>query len=403
MVLEGIRVLEWAYYHVGPMAGSMLGDMGAEVIKIEDTQGGDLSRQVKMVAGIPLMTPKGSSALWDGYNRSKKSIAIDLKKPEGREIVYHLIPKFDVFLTCFRRPAVRRLGMDYETLRRYNPKLIYAHASAFGLRGPDADLPGVDYAGQARGGIMLAQRGPEEEPWTRLGLGDQMGSICTAFGILAALMARERLGVGQEVDTSITGGITWLQATLLNVTLSTGREPGPHNRQEAGNPLFNIYRAGDGKWFCLSMGFGPDAWWPAFCRAIERPELEHAPHFHDLDARNQNNRELIAILDEVFLQRTQDEWLRRFAQWDCLASPVNRLSDLAHDPQVIENEYITEYEDPVLGRQKAVGFPALLSETPMKITSAAPQYGQHTEEVLLEMGGYSWEDLARFKESGVIL
>lgn len=402
-VLDGIRVLEWSYFHLGPVAASILGDLGAEVVKIEDPVAGDPSRGVEMgVGGIPLINSKNTSAYWEGYNRNKKSIAVDLKKEEGRQVIYRLLPKFDVFLTTFRRRAVEKLGMDYETLKQYNPRLVYGLANAFGPKGPDSDLPGLDLDGQFRAGLAMMQQKPEQGPSIRFGLGDQGGSICMAFGIIAALLARERLGIGQKIETSLLGSAIWLEYSTLCVTLPTGQDPRPFDRPTNVNPLYNFYRASDGDWFCLSMAMRTDSWWHSFCLAIEHPEFEDDPRFRNQAIRRDNRVEFIKILDGIFSQRTAAEWLERFAEFDVPASRANQLTDLPNDPQVMANQYIIEYDDPVLGKQKASGFPVTMSETPWRMSREPPQHGQHTEEVLMELGGYTWDDISSFKQKEII-
>ncbi|MDP6100128.1 MAG: CoA transferase [Dehalococcoidia bacterium] len=401
-VLEGIRVLEWAAYHVGPHAASILGDLGADVIKIEEKERGDPFRGYKRIMGIPAVSPEGVNLLFENHNRSKRAISIDLKKTRGREVVYRLVGNADVFLTNFRVEPANRLGMDYETLKQHNKELIYAGASGFGPQGPDCFSPAFDMVGQARAGIMLAQKSSEEEPFSITGLGDQMGAITTAFGVLAALIGRERLGIGQQVNSSLLGSMMWLQATNVAFSLSTGQELTRRERKKAVSALLNVYQASDEKWICLGMGPLADRYWPSLCRALDMQELENDPRFDCLENKEKNSEELVAILDNVFAQRPREEWLRVLKHWDLVASPVNTISDLPDDTQVQENDYIIDYDHPVLGKVKELGFPVRLTETPARVSSCAPAHGQHTEEVLLDIAGYSWNEIGELKDEGVI-
>ncbi|MFC2038890.1 CaiB/BaiF CoA transferase family protein [Chloroflexota bacterium] len=396
--LSGIRILEWCYFHMGPTAAVILSDLGAEVVKIEEAVTGDPQRGAVQIAGIATGRP-GGNANFDSLNRNKRSICIDLKNPEGRQIVYGMIPKFDVFITSFRTKAIERLGLDYETLKGYNPQLVYFHGSAYGPLGPESDFAGQDFNGQARSGFAMAQR---EEPWAVGGIADEGAGWWGAIGILSALHARERLGKGQKIETSLLGSMITLNRTAATGVLASGQEASNFGQKAAGNPLYNFYRAGDGKWLCLSFGMGMEPRWPNLCIALDRPDLENDARFCDVEARRNNNRELIAVLDEIFQQRAREEWLQRLRERDIPASVVNRLTDLVNDPQVTENQYVAEYENPVAGKRMGVGFPLSMSESSMRTPSAAPELGQHTEEVLIELGGYNWDDISQFKEKGVI-
>lgn len=398
--LEGIRVLSWCGYHVGPHAASQLGDMGAEVIKIEDRGKGDPARVPRVGGGVDYRAPGGRSYYFEAMNRSKKSVAVDLKRPEGREVIYRLVKSSDVFMTNFRSRAQVGLCLDYETLKRYNPKLIYAHAGGFGRKGPDAELGAFDPAGQARSGIMRAQRPSDAGPWTVSGMGDQMGSITLAYGILGALVARERQGIGQEVYASILGSMTWLLTSDLSMTLLTGKEFGDASDLKVPRfSLVNQYRAADGEWLHLCL-FRDE--WVRLCQATGLERLIEDPRFDTEEKRHENRKELVAILSEVLAQRPRAEWLQLFKEKDLFSAPVNTISDLASDPQVIENEYIIDYDHPALGRVKFTGYPIYFSETPSQVRSPAPVLGEHTEEILLGIGGYSREELQSLKDREVI-
>ncbi len=400
--LEGIRVLDWTIWQQGPVATMMLGDLGAEVIKIEERVGGDPGRGVMSIAGSQTASEK-RNYYFEANNRHKKSLTLDLKKPRAREIVYRLVEKSDVFVQNFRKGVAAKLGLDYATLSRYNPKLIYASASGYGPKGPDAGEPSFDYMGLARSGIMTAVGEPDMEPLNITGgIADQMGAIMLSYGVVVALLARERFGIGQEIDTSHLGSMSALQGLNLACRLILGKEFKRFYRRKAVNPLWNHYKCQDGKWICLGMPQA-DRYWSDFCRVMGIEELENDPRFANMKARGKNAEELIAILDRVFASRPRDEWIRRLKEGgDFIYTIVNTVSDLPDDPQMIANEYIVDYDHPVWGPIQVPGFPVTFSKTPANPKAPAPEFGEHTEQVLIEILGYSWEDVARFKEEEVI-
>jgi crotonobetainyl-CoA:carnitine CoA-transferase CaiB-like acyl-CoA transferase len=400
--LKGIRVLDWTIWQQGPVATVMLADLGAEVIKIEERDRGDPGRAILAVAGGPT-SRDGRNFYFEANNRHKKSIALDLKRPEAREIVNKLAAKSDVFVQNFRKGVAKRLGLDYETLRAHNPKLIYANSSGYGPEGPDSAEPSFDYLGQARSGVMYTHGVKSDEPiFTTGGIADQMGAIMLAYGILAALLARERYGVGQQVDASHLGSMMALQG--LNVSMRTimGHEFGRNTRDEAFNPLWNHYRCADGKWLALAM-LQPDRYWKDLCLAMDLAELATDERFGDLRSRGKNAATLIPIFDRKFAEKTRAEWMTILkAGGDFIYTVVNSVSDLPDDPQVKANEYIVDHEIPGLGKTRVLGMPVKLSETPGQPRGHAPELGEHTELLLTELLGYSWDDVARMREANVI-
>ncbi len=402
--LDGIRVLECGAAHLGPRAGEMLAELGAEVIKIENKTEGDMSRAIRRINGRSTISEAtGRNLYFEGYNLNKESIAIDLKKTEGREIVYRLVDKSDVFFSNYRIPAMRRLGLDYDTLHRLNPKLIYAIGSGYGPNGPDHELPAFDLVGQARSGIMRNQKRPDDVPNTVVGIADEMGAIAIAFGILAALFAREHCGEGQEVNVSLLGSMMWLQSSSVIRRLLIGHEPPPIDRHQTYNPLMNVYRCKDGEWLCLHIGGTIERYWPNLCRALNKEELAQDSRFRSSESRESNSKELIAILDNVFSKLSRTEWLDVLRKEEGLVyAPVNSISDLISDRQIIENDYIVDYDHPILGKIKVMRLPIQFSHTPLKEVSPAPEHGEHTDKVLFNIGGYSSEEIADFRSQGVI-
>jgi len=400
--LTGIRIIDWTIWQQGPVATQMLADLGAEVVKIEERERGDPGRGIVAVSGGS--TDKGGRNFYfEANNKHKQSIALDLKKPEAREIVYKLAARSDVFVQNFRKGVAARLGLDYHSLKQHNPRLIYASASGYGPEGPNSGEPSFDYLGQARSGIMNALGVADSTPtYIFGGIADQMGAVMLAYGVLAALLARERFGVGQEVDASHLGSMMALQGLNVVARTFTGKEFSRNTRANAFNPLWNHYRCADGKWICLGM-LQPDRYWNDFCAAIGRRELTEDPRFADMRTRGHHASELIAILDTVFASKTRDEWMKTLkAGGDFIYTVVNSVSDLPNDPQVIANEYIVEHDVPGLGRMPMLGMPVKLSETPGDPRGHAPEHGEHTEMILTEMLGYTWDDIARLRDANVI-
>jgi CoA:oxalate CoA-transferase len=402
-VLEGIRILDCTIWQQGPVATTMLGDLGADVIKIEDPIRGDPGRGMQRLLGLDTTLPGGRNLYFEGQNRNKRGITLDMKNEAGRQVLYRLVGRSDVFVQNFRRGVADRLGVSYHDLVQYNPKLIYASASGLGPKGPEADRPVTDNTAVARSGIMTAMGEPDLPPLRPMGgLADQMGAIILAYAILAAIIARERFGVGQEVDVSLLGGVTALQSLSLMSVLVLGKELPRISRAKAANPLSNHYFCADGKGIAFGMLQG-DRYWPDFCKALGREDLRDNPLFRDAKARAENAEEIVAILDKIFATKTSDEWLRLFDEaGDFVCAPVNSISDVCSDPQMLENDYIVDFDHPSMGKVKLPGIPFSLSVTPGSVRRAAPQFGEHTEEVLIEVGGYTWDEIARLREQGVI-
>lgn len=401
--LEGVRVLDWTIWQQGPVSTMMLADLGAEVIKIEERVGGDPGRGVMSVAGAMIGTSSGPNFYFEANNRHKKSLTLNLKTPEAREIIYKLVEKSDVFVQNFRKGVADKLGLGYEALKKYNPKLIYASATGYGPFGPDSAEPSFDYMGLARSGIMTAAGEPDHPPLAITGgIADQMGAIILSYGILAALIARDKYGIGQQVDSSHLGSMTALQGLNVSCKAMLGAEFKRTPRAAAPSPLWNHYQCGDGKWICLAMP-QQDRYWPDFCKVLGVQHLEKDPRFDTMGKRAENAKELVPLLDKVFASQPRDYWMSALKKGgDFIYTVVNSIDDLMRDEQMLTNDYIVDYQHPRIGQTKIVGFPVRLSETPGDPRGAAPEFGEHTELLLTELLDYSWEDVARLKEAEVI-
>ncbi len=400
--LKGIRVIDWTIWQQGPVATAMLADMGAEVIKIEERDKGDPGRHIFAMGGASAQR-SGINYYFEANNRHKQSIALDLSKPAAREVVYKLAEKSDVFVQNFRKGVAGRLGLGYADLSARNPKIIYANSTGYGPFGPDSGEPSFDYMAQARSGIMnIASVHTDEPVYLNGGLADQMGAIMLAYGVVTALVARERQGIGQELNASHLGSMIALQG--LNVSMRTimGKEFPRNTRDDAFNPLWNHYKCADGLWICLGM-LQTDRYWKDFCTTLGVPELVDDPRFNNIKIRGKNHRELVAIFDKVFITKPRSEWMKVLkAGGDFIYTIVNTINDLPDDPQVIANDYIVDYEHEAVGKTKLVGLPIILSKTPGNPRGRAPELGEQTETILTEMLGYSWDDVAKMREEGAI-
>jgi CoA:oxalate CoA-transferase len=401
--LSGVRVIAWSLRQTGPSATQLLADMGAEVIKVEVPAGGDSHRGATKDAGKWTTLDHGLPYGFEILNRNKKSITIDLSKEEGRKILYSLVAKADVFVQNFRYGVAKKLGVDYPMLKQHNPSLIYANCTGYGTKGKQATQAALDPAIHAASGMMLGI-GEADSPPVHLpgAMSDQITGIMLAYAIMVALFCRERKGVGQEIDVSMLGTMIWVQTNNIIATLLTKKSRERQARAKAPNPLVNHYCCKDDKWILLSH-FQPQKYWPILCRVLGLEYLQDDPRFSTLKAREENSAEIIALLDKAFAGKTRDEWLALFAPEDLIYSPIKDYWEVVNDPQVLENDYITEVDHPALGPLKEIGIPVHLSETPGSIREPAPQLGQHTEEILVDMLGYSWEDVEVLREKGVIL
>jgi crotonobetainyl-CoA:carnitine CoA-transferase CaiB-like acyl-CoA transferase len=398
--LEGIKVLELGHWVAVPSACAILSDWGAEVIKIEDPQGGDAIRGYTVIEGVKVGQ---INWYWELLNRNKRSIAINLKKERGREVAYKLIQRMDVFVSNFMPQALEDLRMDYETLSRLNPGLIYASLTGYGELGPDRDRPGYDYSAfWARSGIMNMLGEPDSPPPSqRPGMGDQVTSMLVAGAISAALLARQRTGRGQEVEFSLYHTAVWVLGRDVQTALFTGMDIHRTSRKEAKNPLWNTYQTKDGKWFQLVM-IQSDRFWSNFCQAIGREDLINDPRYYSHEKREENHTSLVAIIEQALATKTASEWHKIFDEKGLIYGDARSISQVLADPQARENGFFTPIDHPTGTKLTLVNTPAKFKQTPASIKGPAPQLGQHTEEVLLELG-YSWDDITELKNQNVIL
>jgi len=393
--LEGIKVIETATVFAGPIAGRLLADWGADVIHIESPIiSSDLARRQGTTAG--------SKVVPQNFNRNKRGVTLNLSQDGGRKILYGLLEKADVLLSNYRPRELKKFQLEYETLSRLNPRLILANVTGYGKTGPDKDQPGFDFTAYfPRSGLLHTLQAPGiPPPQTPMGVGDNMAGLALALGIMTALFIRERTGVGQEVGVSLFQTGVFAISYDIAGALVPGQDWKQVERKDIANTVNTCYQTKDGRWLRLGLS-RPDQYWTMFCRAIERADLENDPRFASFQARIDNHDALFHILEEVFLARTLDEWKVRLTEAGLPWAAVQSLPEVIADPQARANDFFVPYDHPTHGRMELVANPIKLSQTPATVRIPAPELGQHTEEVLLEYG-YTWEDIQRFKEQGVI-
>jgi crotonobetainyl-CoA:carnitine CoA-transferase CaiB-like acyl-CoA transferase len=398
--LEGIRVIDLTVWFQGPVAAQHLADFGAEVIHVERPQGGDQGRGVRSIKALPVGD-------WNQYflviNRNKKSMALDLKKPGGQEIMHRLVAESDVFLSNLGQDNLTRWNLSYEQLSEINPRLVYALTSGYGRYGEIAK-PAFDMTVQALTGLMTRLGEPGQPPiYLGMGSGDAIGGLMAAFGILLALHRRRQTGKGQLLDASLYGAQLFLAAPTLQAYLATGDEryKRQQSRRDARNPLWNTYPTGDG-WIFLCM-LNEDEGWGQVCRALDNSELAADGRFDSAGGREAHASELVDALDRALGRRSSGEWMERFERLEIVASPIRNLADVAKDPQAWENDYLLETWCEEVQRDVVVrGLPVGLRKTPGTVESLGPELGQDTELILADTLGYSWDRIGELKSEGAI-
>lgn len=398
--LDGIKIVEYAIWHAGPGASAILGDMGAEVIKIE-TLNGDPERLAKQLGSVKFDVEADDdwSFLFELSNRNKKGICLDIQTVKGREIFNRLVETSDVFLTNLRNSTKPKLGVDYESLKKINPKIIHASVSGFGLKGPFSDVGGFDPMGQAISG-MLYLTGDEEPVYLQSVVLDQMTSIAASHAIMTALFYRERHGIGQEVHVSLYSSALWLTYTNMLATGVMKKNPVEKWDRYKNSPLRNCFKCKDGKWI-MGTNNPEEKFWDRFCDLTGRPELKNDPRYKDTETRVKNAAGLIEDYDKMFLTRTRDEWIKIFSENGFFYAPVQQMEEVIEDIQAVENEYVVDFKHPFLGNVKIPGYPITFSANKAGTVRPAPGLGQHTDLVMKELG-YADEEIQTFRDEKAI-
>ena len=397
--LEGIKVIEIAEYVAGPTAARVMADWGADVIKIEHPERGDRVRGT-MRTGVVAVTDV--NYVFGMGSCGKRSLALDITTQHGKEIVYKLVENSDLFVTNMRRSARKRHKIDYKDLSKLNPRLVYVEISGYGEKGPERDRPGYDYSAYWARGAIAASLGEPGTPPPHMvpSFGDLTTGMVAAGSAMTQLYLREKTGKGGLVSLSLLATGMWMNAMAILAGICSGTGWQRFSRKKPGNPLWNMYQTKDNKWLHLTM-LETDLYWDGFCKVIG-DNLRDNPDFSDHVARCNNSAALVEILDEVFPTRDLDEWGKRLDANGCIWGRVQEVLDLLTDPQVLANKYLQDVPHPVAGSTKVVSNPAHFSRQPLNIRSWAPELGQHTEEVLLEIG-LGWDEISALKNEGVII
>jgi len=399
--LEGIKVIEIGQEIQGPFAGLFLADLGAEVVKVENKETGDLSRwMAASLIGGPGVRNAAVSHYFIAMNRGKRSITADLKNPAAIEIVRRMVKAYDVLLTNYRPGVLDRLGLGYEEVRKLNPRIVYAQGSSWGPKGPWVMRPSRDTLAQAASGIMAKTGMPNDPPLAAgIFVADHTGALSLAGGILAALVARERTGTSQKVDVSIYGTMIAMQGMEINYTSITGQEP---ERAGRGHQfLHGVWGAFPTKDGHICIAGVDDKRWPAFCRIMGIEELEKDPEYADNVTRNFHGEKIQSVLDLIFPKKTSKEWLAALNDADILATEVVDYRTMLQSEQARVNGYLKELDHPVAGKVLVTGTPVSINGEVETAAQMPPEHGANTEEVLLELG-YSWEEIGSLRESGAV-
>ena len=391
--LEGIKVLDLSRALAGPYCTMMLADMGAEVIKLEMPGRGDDSRSW----GPPFV--EGESAYFMSINRNKKSITLNMKSDKSTEIIHKLIKQSDVLVENFRPGAMERLGLGYERVKEMNPRIIYCSISGFGQDGPYRMLPGFDQVLQGMGGLMSIT-GELGGPPIKVGvaIADISGGMFASNGILVALYNREKTGKGQMVDVSLLDSqVAWL-TYRAGAYFASGEIPQPMG---SGHPVIVPYQAFKAKDVFINIAVGNDQLWERFCKAVVLENVMNDPKFATNAKRVENREEIVKIISDLIVTRDGEEWLKILTDAGIPCGPIYTVDKIFADPQVLHREMVKELDHPKAGKIKVTGIPIKLSDTPGEVETAPPVLGQHTQEVLTELG-YSDQDLEKLKQENVI-
>jgi crotonobetainyl-CoA:carnitine CoA-transferase CaiB-like acyl-CoA transferase len=375
--LDGITVLEFANYVSGPYAGMMLSDLGAEVIKIEAPDGGDPFRG---------WGPADYSATFGSLNRNKKSVVLDLKSEDGLAAARGLVSSADVLIENFRSGAMERLGLGYEMLKNVNPRLIYTSITGFGATGPYAGRAGYDTVGQAMSGLLSVLTDMDDPKPMGISLSDHLTGMMAAYGILGALMAREKTGRGQRVETSLLSATVAFLGENAARFFETGKTPSRETRARSAQVYAFVDVRGQGLVVHLSS---PAKFWHGLTQAVGHPEWQEDPRFKTKRDRQENYRTLHAMLAGIFVGNERDHWLELLRKHDVPSAPIYTLEQVFADPQVRHLKLKRDVPHPKLGHISLVGGGVTMTETPPEIVTAAPALGQHTDEILARAGTLS--------------
>lgn len=393
--LDGIRIIDQTQALAGPYCAMILGDLGADVIKIERPGAGDQSR----TWGPPFVGTESTYYL--SVNRNKRGMALNITHPLGREVLYKLVDDSDVFMTNIATNAsLKKYGLDFDTLHARNRRLIYASISGYGRVGPRADQFGYDLVSQGESGLMSItghpQMGPMRFPTP---IADMTCGMFTAIGILAAIEARRKSGEGQLLDMSLQEGqMTWLE-NYAGAYFATNEDPQQHGNRHPQIAPYEPVQAGDGRWFIL--GVGSDNTWRKFCQAAGLDSLAEDPRFLTNADRVRHYEALMPYVREALQRHSADDWLRRLRDAEVPVGKINTVAEALSDPHLLERHFIVEIVHPTLGALKSLATPVHMNATPLRYDRHPPLLGEHTDEILSELG-YETAQIQTLRDEGVI-
>ena len=394
-LLRGLKVVEMATWLFAPMSACLLGELGADVIKVE-AHGGDPMR------GLVHRVRDHVDWVYELANRNKRSVALDVRSPGGGEVMRRLLADADIFIVNLRRGGLERLGIDYASLREDHPRLIYAHATGYGTEGADINRPAFDeLAYWARGGFMSILGAPGNDPVRLVGaMGDLPSAMNITAAIFAALYQRELTGEGQFLTCSLYGGGIWANGFAVQGALATGQNFPRGDRYSSFNSLYNSYRAADDKWLQLAM-IQEERFWAPFAAAIDLPILTEDARFAVTVERRRHTREAVELIEQRIAEKPRDHWAAIFDALDFPWAPAADELEISQDPQAAANGYVGTMEHRSGIEFKVLGAPFKLDQAPMTNYSSAAELGEHTELVLEELG-YDWDAIAALKQAGAI-
>jgi len=387
--LSGIKIIETASYVTGPFASQLLADMGAEVVKIEEPKRGDPFRG---------WGERNYAATFCSLNRNKKSVTLDLRTEEGRDVVLELAKNADALIQNFRPGVMEKYGLGYEMVKAINPKIVYCSISGFGPRGPYRNMPGYDTIGQARSGILSLVTDPGKPQGMGISFSDHLTGMYACYGVLAALMNRMLTGEGQHVETSLLRASVSFVGENAARFFETGHVPRRKHRTTTAGVF--AFEDRDGLPFVLHMS-SPDKFWLGLFDVVGKPEWAQDARLNNRKGRVENYDLLVEQLTPIFRSGRRDEWLKRLIEKDVPAAPINTLDEVFADPQVKTYGFPIEVEHPKMGKVKLVGNAVDMSRTPPSIDSPPPILGEHTDEILNSLG-YGAAALASLRNKGVI-
>ena len=391
--LAGVRVLDLTRVLAGPFCSMILGDMGAEVIKIEEPGKGDDTRSWPPFLG-------GEATYFLSVNRNKQSLTLNLKAPEGRAILQKLARKSDVVLENFRTGTMERLGLGYKSLAKLNPRLVYCAISGFGESGPESARAGYDLVVQAESGIMDIT-GFEDGPPVKVGtsIADLVAGMSAAHGITLALLARHRTKRGQKVEISMQDAMAALLTYQAGIFFGTGNKPGRRGNKHPSIVPYEVFKAADAY---LTLGVANNSLWERCCVALEHPELMKDPRYATVAARVQNRDVLVPRLNEILGTRSADDWLKRFEEVGVPAGRIRTVAEVCESAHLKARGMIVTLPHPKAGALRVLGVPVRLHATPGKATTPPPLLGQHTERVLTRVLGVKKAEVTRLRKAGVL-